>query len=126
MGADAAVQEGPGYDRIGLAFGQFEPGVLEIDDRLAEGLALLAIGNGAFDRALDRADRAAADDQPLLRQLLHQLNKALPLDAAQDVFGGHGDVVEKQFRRVGGFQPDLVQVAPPRKALGAVGFDGDQ
>jgi hypothetical protein len=63
------------------------------------------------------------DDQPLLRQLLHHLVEAAPFLAAEDVLGRDRDIVEEQLGRVGGVQPDLLEVAPAGEALGAVGFD---
>ena len=62
---------------------ELEAGVLEIDDRLAERLALLACtSTRPVERRLHRRDRADADQQPLARQLLHQVDEAAALLAA--------------------------------------------
>ena len=68
----------------------------------------------------------AADQQPLLRQLLHQLDEALPFLVAEQVGGRHAHVVEEQLRRVVGLQADLVEVAAALEALDLVGLDDDQ
>ena len=58
---------------------------------------------------------------PLLRLfVLPSLAAALVL--TQEVFGRHLDIVEEELGRVGGLQPDLVEIAPARKALGALGL----
>src|SRR5208337_1107623 len=76
MQADQPVDEDPRNRRLGLALGEPELRVLEIDQALAEGLALLDIGDRQIERALYDRDAGDADRQPLLRQLLHQLDKA--------------------------------------------------
>ena len=92
---DAGVVEGAGGGGVGGALGELEAGVLELQDRAAEGLALLGVGDGALDRALHRADGAAADDQPLLRELLHHLVEALALGAAEQVLRRTGTSSKK-------------------------------
>ena len=77
-------------------------------------------------RALHGADGAAADDQPLLRELAHHLGEALALDAAEEVLRRHGHVVEEELGGVGGLQADLVELAAAAEAGGAVGLDGEE
>ena len=110
--------------RLGLELGQLEAGVLEIDDRLAERLAFLDVGDGVLHRRLDGGDRLDGDDQPLLRQLLHELDEA-HAGAAQQIVGRHADIVEEQLRRVLRLHADLLEIAAALEALGRR-LDGDQ
>jgi len=65
--ADAVVGEDLGDRQLGLDLGQLELGVLEVEDRLAEGLALLDVGDGGLQPALGGGDALNGDVQPLLR-----------------------------------------------------------
>jgi hypothetical protein len=58
--------------------------------------------------------------------LLHQLREALALFAAEQVLRRRDHVLEEQFRRVGGVQADLVEVAAAPETVIARGFDDDQ
>ena len=93
---------------------------------LPNACALLGVVGRQLDRALHRGDRADGERQPLLRQLLHQLDEALPFLGAEQVFRRHRRIVEEQFGRVGRVQPDLVEVAAAPEALVALGLDHDQ
>ena len=95
MLADAIIEEHLGDGDLGLAFRQLELGVLEFDDLLAEGLALFDVVNRQRQRPLHHGDRVHRDDQPLLRQFLHQLIEALALLRAKQRLGRQLDVVEK-------------------------------
>ena len=64
--------------RFGLALGQLELGVLEIDQRLAERLALLDVLVVTASARSMTATRRTATMQALLRQLLHDLDEPLP------------------------------------------------
>ncbi|MNJ44910.1 hypothetical protein D3C77_399830 [compost metagenome] len=108
-----------------LQVGQFEAGVLEGKDRLAEDRAILGVLERALQHGLGAGDAADRDGQALPGQLLHQLDKALPRHAAQQVFLRYPDVVEKQHGGVLGVQADLAQRLGAAEA-GAVGFDQDQ
>src|SRR5437868_3122115 len=103
----AVVVEDAADGRLALALGELELGVLEIDDRLAERLALLDVVDGQPQRALDHADRRGADDQPLLRQVAHQLHEALPFFATEQALGRQLHVLEEQLRGVGPVEAEL-------------------
>ena len=129
----AGIDEGARRQHHRLHLGQLEARVLETPDRLAEGLALLHIGERVGQRALHRADAADGDDQPLLRQLLHQLHEALALALAEQVLGRHRHLVEEQLRGVLRLHADLVEVAAAAEARrgvtspsGSVGLDEQQ
>ncbi len=94
--------------------------------RLAERLALLDVVQGLFQAALGGGDALDGDIQTLLGQLLHQLDEALALDAADDVLGRNLHVIEEEFGGVVALHADLVEVATALEALGSVGFDDDQ
>ena len=94
--------------------------------RFTERLALLDIVGREFDREVHRRAGADADDQPLLRQLVHELEEALAFLRAEQVGGRHLDVVEEQLRRVLRLEAELLQVATAAEALGLGGFDDDQ
>ena len=128
MARHAIIDEDAGDMGLGLELGKLEARVLEIDDRLAEGLALLHVGDGVRHRRLDGGNGLDGDDQPLLRQLLHQLGEAHAHShflAAQQIVGRHADVVEEQLRRVLRLHADLLEIAAALETL-ARGFDGDQ
>ena len=70
--------------------------------------------------------RRSADLQALLRQLLHQLDKALAFLVAEQIGRRHAHVVEEQLRRVVRLQADLVEVAAALETFDLVGLDDDQ
>ena len=110
--------------QLGLQARQREAGVLEVEDRLLEGGALL----GELHRLVEGALRAGLggqrDRQTLLGQLVHQVGEALAL-FAQTVGDRDAHVLEEQLGGVGGVLADLVEVAPAGEAV-AVGLDQDQ
>ena len=55
-------------------------------------------------------------DQPLLRQILHQLDETLALFAAEQVLRRQFDVLEEQFGGVGGVEAELLQLAAAAEA----------
>src|SRR6478736_2325161 len=59
---DAVIDEDSRDRRLGLAFGELELDRLVVDDRLAEGLALLDVVDGDGKRALDHGDAVNGDD----------------------------------------------------------------
>ena len=109
---------------FGFQRGQRETGILKIEHRLAESLAVL----GEFHRFIERPLRAGLrrnrDAEPFLRQLAHQIDEALVF-LAQAIGHRHAHIVEEQFRCVGAVLADLVEVAAARKPFGA-GFDQNQ
>ena len=107
--------------QFGLEIGEDEAGILEIEDRLAERLAVAGEFNGVVERALRAGLRRDGDGQPLLRQFAHQIDEALAL-FAQAVGDRHADVVEEQFRRIRLVLTDLVEVATALEPF-AVRFD---
>ncbi len=119
MPPDAVIVKDLGDGGLGLAFGELKLSVLELDDLLAEGRALLDVIDGQRQRTLHHGDGIHRDDQALLRQFLHQLDEALAFLGAEQVLGRQRDVVEEQFRRVGGIEAELLELAAAAKALGA-------
>ena len=123
---DAPVDENARDHGFGLALGQFERGVLEFDDGLAERLSFPGVVGGQLDRALHRGDGADGKREALLRQLLHQLHKTVAFLGAEQVFRRRHRIVEEQFGRVGGVQADLVEVAAAAETFIAFGLEHDQ
>src|SRR3546814_10984841 len=78
--------------QLGLQIGEHEAAVLEIEDRLAERLALARIFDGVVEGALCRGLRADRDRQAFLRQLAHQIDEPLPF-LAEAIGDRHADVV---------------------------------
>ena len=72
------------------------------------------------------ADGVHGDDQPLLRQLLHQLIEALPFFGAEQASCRQLHVLEEQFRRIGPIHAELFQLAAAAEALRIVGLDHHQ
>ncbi|SPA54634.1 protein of unknown function [Cupriavidus taiwanensis] len=110
--------------RLCLDIGELEPGVLEVPDRLPEGLAVLDVLDGLLQQALELGGSGDGDDEAFLGQVVHQVAEALIL-LAEQVASRHPDVVEEQFGGVLGVHADLLQLAAAAEAL-AIGFDHDQ
>src|SRR3546814_20969561 len=104
--------------QLRLQIGEDEAAVLEIEDRLAERLALAGVFDRVVEGALRRGLRADRDRKPLLRQFAHQIDEALPL-FAEAVGDRHADVVEEQLRRIGLVLPVLVEVAAALESFAA-------
>ncbi|MCY1297391.1 hypothetical protein D9M70_468280 [compost metagenome] len=121
----AAVDVVLRHRQLHLQVGQFEAGVLEGEDRLAEHAAALGVLQGAFQHRLGAGDAADGDGQPLPGQFLHQVDEALPRQAAQQVLLRHAHVLEEQHGGVLGVQADLAQRLGLAEA-GPVGFHQDQ
>ena len=81
----ALIDEGAGDQGLGFAFSELKFGVLEIQHALPERLALFDKVDGRFDRAFHFHHRGLSDVQALLRELLHQLNKATALSFTEQV-----------------------------------------
>ena len=115
----AFVHKGAQHGGLRLGLGQLEARVLELEHRLAEGLALAGVVDGFLQEGLDAPGRAHRHDQALLGQLLHQVPEAHVL-LAQQVAHGHLDVVKEKFGGVLSHQADLFELAAfaePRCAL---------
>src|SRR6266852_1063906 len=82
---DTVIVKHPCDGRLRLAFGKHELGVLEFDDLLAEGLALLDVVDGEGKRPLDHGLGVDHDDEPLARQIVHELREALAFLGSQQV-----------------------------------------
>ena len=101
---------------LGRDLGEREAAVLERADRLAERRALLRVVERPPERRPRRGDPGDRDRQPLLRQVVHQLEEPLALGAEQ-VLRRDVHVGEEQLGRVLGVQAELLQVAAPLEAL---------
>ena len=123
---DAVVEEDAADARLGLAFGELEARVLELDQRPPAGHALLDVLGRDRDRALGRGDGAGADRQALVGQLLHHLEEALALGRADEVCGRHADVVEEQLAGVLRVHADLLERAPDRVAGKVLRLDDEK
>ena len=100
--------------------------VLKIQHALAEGLALFDEVQGDVERTLHADDGGLRDVEPLLRQLVHELEEPLAFLFAQPVADGHAAVFEKQLAGIGSFEPHLLQIAAAPEARIVFGFDSDQ
>ncbi len=77
------VDEHLAESHFGAPLGEPEARVLEVEQTLAEGLALAHVGQGVLQGRLGGSDGADADDQALAWQLVHKLVEALALFAAE-------------------------------------------
>ena len=97
--------------QLGPHVGQAELGVLEIGDGLAEGAALLDIGQRDVHRGLGAAERAGGDVQPAPIEPGHGEAEPLPF-LTQQRRGRHAGA-SKITARVGwAFQPIFFSLAP--------------
>ena len=96
----APVQVRPSGLQLGLQVGQGEAGILEVEDGLAEGLAVLGELHRLVKGPLGTGLARDGDLQPLLGQLGHQIDEALVL-LAQKVAGRNPDVLEEELGGVG-------------------------
>ena len=115
MPLDRPVQVRPAHLQLGLKIGERELGVLELENGLAESLAILGEFDRLIKRALSAALRAHSDRQAFLGQLFHQVDNAAVL-AAQNVRFGHAHIGKEQLGRIGGMLADLVEIAALFKA----------
>jgi len=76
MALDRPIQMRPADLQPSLQIGKGEAGVLEIDDALAECLAVGRELDRFVEGALGTGLRADRDAEPFLRQLLHQMDEA--------------------------------------------------
>ncbi len=123
---DAVVVEDTRDRRLGFALREHELRVLEFDDLLAESLPLLDVVDRQRERALEHGLGMDDDEEPLPRQIVHQLREALPLFASQQVLGREFQVLEKELRGIGGIEPELGELAATAKAGRIVGLHHHQ
>ena len=97
-------------------------GVLEVPDGLAKSLAIFDVVNRHIERFLDCGARAHCDDQAFLRQFAHQLIEPTTLDPAEHILTRDKNIVEEQFRCVGGIHPDLVELFAAFEPVRAICF----
>ena len=109
---------------FGGALGEDELGVLELHDRLSEGLTLLRIGHCFAHGSLGGRRSRHGDRHAFLWQLLHELDESAAFDSAEDVVDGHAHVFEEQFAGVLAALADLVEYATTGET-GKVGHLGD-
>ena len=93
---------------------------------MGEGLALLGIGQGFLHGQLHGGNPGKRHDQALLRQLLHELHKALAFVSPQQVGGRNKHIVKEQLRGVLRVHAQLVEIAAAAEALHLIGFDHEQ
>ena len=85
------VERAAGLD-LGGHVGEQERQALEVDDRPAELLALLGVGDGVVERGLGQADRAGGDAEPAAVERGQRDLEALALLAEQPVGADPGAV----------------------------------
>jgi hypothetical protein len=117
---DARVEEHPRDVREGRALGKLEACVLQVEQGLAEGVALFGVDDGLLDRACGDDGRSDGYEQALLGQLGGQMYEAPTLDATEQVRCRNPGFVEEEFRGVRSMLADLVQ-DPPSLEFGAIG-----
>ena len=103
-----------------LRFGELEAGVLEVEHTLAEGLALLHVGERVLEHDLHGGHGADRDDQALLGQLLHELHETHAGHGTQQARLGKSHTLEEQLRGVLTVEAHLLEVATTTKALAAI------
>src|SRR5262245_22008734 len=111
VAGDAVIDEDAADGCLGLALGKFELRVLEVDDRLAEGSALLDEVDRDLKRALDPTGGVQGNEQTLLWELVHEHVEALPFVAAEKASSTDLHVIEEKLGGVIGLEPDLVEIA---------------
>src|SRR5664279_5749633 len=89
-------------------------------------LSSSSAASDVYKRQLHRRDSTDGNDEPLLRQLLHQLREAPALFAAEQIFGRRDRVLEEQLRGIGGVQADLVEVPSTPEAIIPLRLNDDQ
>ena len=89
-------------------------------------MSLADIVQGRPIGTLHRGQCTHADHHALVRQIGHQLIKALPLDAAEEVLGWDGHVLEEQLRGVLGLAADLIEQATDPEAGAIFSLDEHQ
>src|SRR6267378_7710686 len=113
---DAVVIERPAVGDLRMHLGENELRVLEIENPLAESLAVLDEGERQGESELRSAQSARGDRQPLLRQFLHQHCESAsrwPEEARRR----NPQVLEEKLGRVARLHAHLVEVPTPDVAV---------
>src|SRR6266478_8062843 len=111
MALHGPVEVRPADLKFGREVGQREAAVLEVENRLAEGPAILGEFHSLVERPLRHGLRLNGDRKSLLGQLSHEIGKALPF-LAEKVRERDLDILEEELRRVRSMLANLVQVSP--------------
>ena len=123
---DGIVDEGAHHLDGGGDVGELEPRILQCEKRFAKGMTLTHILERQLVGCLDDAERSNADDQSLLRELLHQLDEAGALRAAEQMLCGYAQAVEEEFRGVLALLADLLELASTLETRWVVADFGDE
>ncbi len=102
---------------LGRHVGELELDRLVLGDRLAEGLALLAVAEGQLERALGDADAAGGDVDAADLERVHHLHEALPdagLLAAQHPLGRAAVAVVDELGRLDALVAHLLDLRAGR------------
>ena len=113
----AIIDERLGDLSDGFTLGELELRVLEIDNRFAKGFAVFAIFNGQLQRRFHLRKALHRNIEPLLRELFHQLDKALARLFTEECVSGHFHIIKKQLGRVLRVHPDLIENTPAAKTV---------
>ena len=142
MAVQSPIEMRPANLQLRLDIGQYETGVLEIQQWLTEHNPFAAERDGFIKSLLRAGHRRYRNRQTLLRQFAHQIDEALAF-FAQTVGHWHADIFEEQFRGISFIHTDFVEVTAALEAVTirlnednrhalirwldfGVGFDADQ
>ena len=127
MPLDAVVDEHPRDRRLGLAFGELELGVLELDDALAEGLALLDIVDRHLERPLDPRHRVDARSAAAPAAAAASAGRSPGLPRARAGARAGTRTSSKNSSEVSlALRPILSRLRPRRKPSTSLGLDDEQ
>src|SRR5205085_3303329 len=118
---DAVVEKNASDMGFGLALGEFEARVLELDQRLTEHLAFFHVLHGHCDRDFCRRHCAHRNREPLVRQLLHHLEESVSF-RTEEVCDGDPYIFEEKLARVLSVHADFFEWSPDVKTCEIVGL----
>src|SRR5260221_968439 len=105
---------------LGRHVGELELNRLVLGDRLAEGLALLAVAEGQLQRPLSDADAARGDVDPANLERVHHLHEALAdsgLLPSQDTLGRAAVAIVDELGRLDALVADLLDLGRDDEAF---------